>query len=153
MAEGAWRTLTALLLSSPPVPFAQGLLDQLPATAPDPVLDWWISGIRLAVSAGVTPNPMTAADAAIRAGIEPPPGMRGLVLSSGHALVAEATFVPLACCSHLVLIVLAAQARRAAEVAAQRLTEAAWRGELAELAELWQREAGAVLALLAEETG
>ena len=149
VAEGAWRTLTALLLTSPPVPFAQGLLDQLPDPVPDPVLAYWISGIQVSVAAGVIPHPVTAADAAIRAGIEPPPGLRGLVVSSGYALVAEATSVPLACCGHFVMIVRAAHARRAAEVAAQRLVAAAWCGELVELAEMWQRQAGAVMAALA----
>lgn len=150
VADDAWRTLTALLLTSPPVPFAQGLLDELPDPAPDAELAYWIAGIRASVAAGVIPNPVTAADAAIRAGIASPPGLRGLVVSSGYALVAEASSVPLACCSHFVAIVRAAHGRRATEVAAQRLIEAAWRGELAELAELWQREAGAALALLAE---
>jgi hypothetical protein len=153
VAEGAWRTLTALLLSSPPVPFAQGLLEQLPESVPGAELAYWISGIRASVAVGVIPNPMTAGDAAIRAGIETPPGLRGLVLSSGHALVAEVTSVPLACCAHFVLIVRAAHARRAAEIANARLAAANWRGNLTDLAALWQREAAAVLALLAEVTG
>lgn len=150
VAGGAWRTLTALLLTSPPVSIAKGLLDQLPESVPDAVLGWWIAGIRLSLGAGVIPNPMTAADAAIRAGTEPPPGLRGLVLSSGHDLVAEVSDLPLACCGHMVVIVRAAYARRAAEIAAERIRTVAWTGDLTDLATVVQREAADVLALLAE---
>lgn len=60
--------------------------------------------------------------------------------------------VPFACAGHFVDIVRADRARRASELANARIAASNWHGELSDLAELWQREAGAVLALLAEVT-
>jgi hypothetical protein len=151
VAVDAWQMLTALLLSAPPLDLARRLLADLPAQVPDPVHSWWLTGVRLAVDAGVIPLPPTAADAAFRANLEPPPALRRHVASAGWLLVSEVAGVPLAVAGHLVQLVRDAHVRRASEMANERIAASNWRGEVSELAELWQREAGAVLALLAAE--
>lgn len=150
VVDGAWRQLVGLLLSAPPLPLARELLDGLPP-APDLILDWWISGARLCVHADVVPTPLTVTDANIRAGVEPPPALRGHAVSSGWALVSDAGGTPMAVAGHLVRIIRAGHISRAVEVAGERLIMGAWRGDRDALAELVQREAGAVLALCAAE--
>ena len=149
VADSAWQTLTAMLLSAPPIPFAQGLLAQLPRTVPDPVLSWWLSGIRLAVDRNITPNPLTASTAAITGGFPPPPALRGLIVSAGWALSAEASSVPFICAPDLIEIVRAAEVRKAAVRAAMAILAAAWTADLPDLAQICQ-DAGAVVALVAE---
>jgi len=148
--EGAVETVVGLLLTSPTVEVTLALLDGLPAPIPDPVLAWWLTGIRLSAEAGVRPNPWTALDRANRAGIEQPPALRGLPLAAGWELVGRVSTVPMAVAAELVRIVRDGHVRRTAEIANERLAVANWRGELVDLAEVWQREAAAVLAMLAE---
>ncbi len=150
VAEGALETVVGLLLTSPTIEVTLALLDGLPAPIPDPMMAWWLTGIRLCAEAGVRPNPWTALDRANRAGIEAPPALRGLPLAAGWELVGKVSAVPFVVAHDLVLIVRAAHVRRTAEIANERLAAANWRGELVDLAALWQREAAAVLALLAE---
>ncbi len=152
VAADAWRTLTGLLLAFPPVETARELLAGLSTPASDPVLAWWVRGVRRCVAAGVIPSPATAVDASIRAGDEPPPALRAAAAAAGWDLVAKVHLIPLAAAHSFVAIVRAGRAHEAVELAGQRLSAAAWHGELADLAELVQREAGAVLALLAEVT-
>jgi len=152
VVDAAWRQLVGLMLSAPPVLLARELLDELPP-APDPVLNWWLTGVRLAVDAGVIPLPPTAADAAIRRGQAAPPGLRGLILASGWQLVSDVVGTPMACGQHLVRIIKSGAVRRAIQTVADRLTTAAWRGDDDQLAEMVRREAGALVLLAERVTG
>ena len=151
VVAAAWQSLAGLILSAPPLELARELLDGLP-TAPDPVLDWWISGSRLSVNAGIVPVPITAAHAALGAGIEVPPGMRGLVLTSGSELVSDVTGIPMQCGRDLVQIIRSGAVRCAVQIAGERLISSAWRGDNEQLAELVKGEASALLRLAAEVT-
>ena len=151
--EGALETVVGLLLTSPTVEVTLALLDGLPAPIPDPVLAWWLTGIRLSAEAGVRPNPWTALDRANRAEIEQPPALRGMPLAAGWELVGRVSAVPVAVAAELVRIVKVAHVQDAARSAALRLAAAAGRGEVADLDALWQREAAAVRTLLAGVTG
>jgi len=149
VAEGALETVVGLLLTSPTVEGALELLGDLPAHIQNPVLSWWLVGIRLSAEAGIRPNPCTAVDRAIRAGFDTPPALRGLPLSAGWELVGNVSGVPMVCAAELVRIVRDGHVRRAVELAGERIKAAAWRGDLDSLAELVQVEAGALLASLA----
>lgn len=151
VVQESWSQLVGLMLSAPPVELARGLLDGLPPVAPDPMLQWWLTGARSCVLAEVVPTPLTVADAAIRAGLDAPPGMRGLILTHGWGLVSEVTAIPMACGWHLARIIRAGTIRRSAETAGERIRAAAWHGDLDSLAELVQREAGTLLSSLAAE--
>jgi len=146
VADGAMETLTGLLLSSPSTETARGLLAELPLLATDPVLDWWLSGVRLCVAEQIIPNPLAAASCSIKAGLQTPPALRGMPVSEGWRLVAAATTVPMSCAGDLVSIVRDAHLRRAAQKAVDAMGAVVWRGELSDLAEVFQREAGAVVA-------
>lgn len=150
VAAGAMQTLTGLLLSSPSIEMARKVLDDLPLPSMDPVLSWWLSGVRLCVDAQMVPNPLTAASCAIKAGFETPPALRGKPVSEGWVLVAAAATVPMSCAAYLVAIMCDAQSRIVAEKAIARMAAVVWHAELSDLANVVQREAGAVLALLAE---
>lgn len=148
VVAAAWQSLAGLILSAPPLELAGELLDGLPP-APDPVLDWWICGARLCVDAGSVPMVLAAADAAIRAGVKVPPGMRGLVLATGSKMVSDVTGTPMVCGRDLVRIIKSGHIRNAVEMNGNRLSAAAWRGDDDALAEFIKAEAGA-LVLLAE---
>jgi hypothetical protein len=151
VADSALQTLVALLLSSPPIDQAQHLIGRIPDPVGDPVVGWWLTGVRLSVDALVIPNPATAAAAAIQAGFEPPPGLRGHVASAGWAMVSEAASVPLACGSDFLEIVRESHIRRSADRAVGQMAAAVWAGDLDQLALVVQREAGSILALLAAD--
>jgi hypothetical protein len=152
VADDALQNFTALLLSAPPVDVARQLLADLPAHIPDPACRWWLLGVARAVDALVVPTPTTAADAAIRAGFEPPPALRGQVVSAGWAMVHQVGSIPLACAGSFLEIVREGEVRKAAERAVLAMGDRVWRGDLEQLAETFQREAGAVVALVAEVT-
>ncbi len=152
VVEDSLPLVVALLMNAPDVGQARDILVRLPSDVPDPVLGFWLAGIRLCSDAGVICLPVTAADAAMRAGIEPPPAMRGHVVSSGWALAAKAGTLPFACAADLVRIIREGQGRRAAEMVGERIRAVAWHGEVSDLAEIIRCEASAVLALLAEVT-
>lgn len=149
LVDAAWQQFAGLMLSAPPLNVAQELLEGVPTEAPDPALSWWLTGVRLSVSAGVIPSPVTAANAAIRAGVKVPPGMRGLVLATGSKMVSDVTGTPMVCGRDLVRIIKSGHIRNAVEMNGNRLSAAAWRGDDDALAEFIKAEAAA-LVLLAE---
>lgn len=150
VAQSAWEALVGLLLTSPPVESARELLAGIPPGAPDPSIEWWINAARINADALTICNPLTAVSGSVRAGVEPPPAFRGHAVSEGWRLVSKVTSVPFTCAGDFVDIVRADRARRASESAAERIAQSSWRGEVAQLAELWQREATAVFAMLTE---
>jgi hypothetical protein len=152
VADDAWRVLIGQLLSSPPIGLARRHLDQLPTSVANPVLNWWLSGIRLSVAAEIVPNPLTASAAAINAGLQTPPALRGLVTDAGWALVSAATPVPFCCAGDFIEIIRDAEVHRAAEKALAAMSAVVWRADPCMVAEVFQRETGAVLALFAEVT-
>lgn len=152
VAAAAMETLTGLLLSSPSTETARQVLAELPLPAIDPVLDWWLSGVRLCVKALIVPNPLAAASCSIKAGLQTPPALRGIPVSEGWRLVAAATTVPMSCAGDLVQIIRSGAVRRAVQIAGERLISSAWRGDDDQLAELVKGEASALLRLAAEVT-
>ncbi|MGI8590802.1 MAG: hypothetical protein ACR2M5_07415 [Nakamurella sp.] len=152
VVDAAWQQFAGLMLSAPPLNVAQELLEGVPTEAPDPALSWWLTGVRLSVSAGIIPSPITAADAAIRAGVKVPPGMRGLVLATGSKMVSDVTGTPMVCGADLAQIIRSGAVRRAVQIAGERLVSSAWRGDDDQLAELVKGEASALLRLAAEVT-
>ena len=150
VSDDAVRTLVALLLSSPSTDQAQRLICEVPRPLVDPVLNWWLIGVSACVGDLSVSTPTTAAAAAIKAGYPPPPALRGHVVSSGWAMVAEVAAVPLTAAESFVAIVREGSVRRAAERAITRMADAVWRGDLTELAVIVQREAAGALALVAE---
>ena len=152
VVDAAWQQFAGLMLSAPSLNVAQELLEGVPTEAPDPALSWWLTGVRLSVYAGIIPSPITAADAAIRAGVKVPPGMRGLVLATGSKMVSDVTGTPMVCGPDLVRIIRSGAVRRAVQIAGQRLISSTWRGDNEQLAELVKGEASALLRLAAEVT-
>ncbi len=152
LVDAAWQQFAGLMLSAPPLNVAQELLGGVPTEAPDPALSWWMTGVRLSVSAGIIPSPITAANAAIRAGVKVPPGMRGLVLATGSKMVGDVTGTPMVCGADLVQIIRSGAVRGAVQSAGERLISSAWRGDDDQLGDLVKGEASALLRLAAEVT-
>lgn len=128
---------------------AAELLDRLPHNAiGGAVHRWALATVRAALDSGATPDPITAADAALRAGIEPPPGLSGQQLAALHRLASAAPAPAMA--DYYRGLVIGNAARRTVATAGAALTAGAWLGSLADLAELVTTETSSADAAVAE---
>lgn len=136
------------LLDRFPAEVAAGHLARLDrAQFPDPRHRYVLGALRVVVPAGVEFTPASVADAARQAGLIPPPGWRGLVLSELHELTSKACS-PAGLGWHVDRLRVYA-AEGAALAALLAAVAAVGRCDTVELAQVIQTQCGTALAVLA----
>lgn len=148
VSESAWATLIGLMLNGLNVETTVDLLDQLWSEPIDPVIAFWLAGIRLNAQSLTISTPTTAAHAALTAGLTAPPALRGQVASAGWKLASEVSGVPFACAPDFASIIREGHVRRTAERHVTAMSDALWRGDLSEVGQVVQRETDSLAALL-----
>lgn len=128
---------------------AAELLEGLPDNAiRDAANRWVLAAVQAALDSGATPDPITVADAALRAGIEPPPGLAGQPLAALHRLASAAPAPVMA--DYYRGLVIGNAARRTVAAAGAALAAGAWLGSLTDLAGLVTAETSSATAAVTE---
>lgn len=142
----------ALLLSNLPLSTLLELMEPLAREMfVAPIPRWVFQVATVCIGEGVSPDPGILHDVALRHQIDVPPAFRGQVVSRLWSLQDMAPAAPAA--SYYRDLLLANHCRRATELVGNRISAAAWSGELAEVHAVVSGELSALTALLSVAVG